>query len=457
MPSQYGEAVALCDSLNPVQSAIPHARDTAPNSYRQPSRTRPFRQSIFFIVAVAFALRIAVIVIGHTYRVNPLRDHFQFGWEMGRIARSILQGHGFSSPTDLDTGPTAWAAPVYPYVIAGAFKLFGLYTRAAAFAMLAFNSLFAALTCWTIYLIGTRVYNEQVGRASAWTWAVFPYVVYWPVRIIWEVSFSTFLFSVALWLAIRMADSARRRDWITYGLLWGLILLTNTTLVILLPFFLAWIIYRAPQSSRQYSGAAVMLLVAALCITPWTIRNYQVFGRFLFVRDNLPLELHESNNDQSEGLWTRNEHPGNDPIAMKRFQEMGEIHFMDAEKVQLHEFIRRNPDKFFSFILKRIWYFWAAPPQTVIVAGYEMWIARHVEFLLEALFAFAGLILTLWRRNPYGWLLAPFLLIYPLPYYLVNPFQRYKHPIESVMLILIVYVLWEARAVKIDGRLKRPA
>jgi 4-amino-4-deoxy-L-arabinose transferase-like glycosyltransferase len=440
-----------------VESAIPHTRDTAQNSFRQPLRTRPIRQSIFFIVAVAFLLRLAVIVVGHTYRVNPLRDHFQFGWEMGRIARSIVRGQGFSSPTNLNTGPTAWAAPVYPYVIAGAFKAFGLYTRAAAFAMLIFNSLFASLTCWTIYLIGTRVYNEQVGRASAWTWAVFPYVIYWPVRIIWEVSFSTSLLSLALWLTIRMADSARRSDWGIYGLLWGLIVLTNTTLVILLPFFLVWIVYRAPQLSRQYSGAGLMLLVTALCITPWTIRNYQVFGRFIFIRDNLPLELHESNNNQSLGLWTRNEHPGNDPVAMKRFQEQGEIRFMDAEKARVREFVRQNPKKFLNFTLKRVWYFWAAPPQTVILAGYDLWVARHVEFLLEALFAFAGFILTLRRRNPYRWLLAPFLLIYPLPYYLVNPFQRYKHPIESVMLILIVYVLWEARAIKINWRFRQSA
>ena len=433
-----------------MESAIPHARDTAQNSFSQPARKPSFRQSIFFIVTVAFLLRLAVIVIGHTYRINPLRDHFQFGWEMGRIARSIVSGHGFSSPTDLDTGPTAWAAPVYPYIIAAAFKLFGLYTRSAAFAMLVFNSVFASLTCWTLFRIGTRAYNEQVGRASAWTWAVFPYVIYWPVRIIWEVSFSTFLLSLALWLTIRLADGARRRDWIIYGLVWGLILLTNTTIVILLPFFLAWVICHAAHSSPKYSGAALAVLVAALCITPWTIRNYQIFGRFIFIRDNLPLELHESNNSESSGLWTRNEHPGNDPIAMRRFQEMGEIHFMDAEKVQVRQFIWQNPGKFLGFTFKRIWYFWAAPPQTVIVAGYEMWVARHVEFLLEALFAFAGLILTLLRRNPYSWLLAPFLLIYPLPYYLVNPFQRYKHPIESVMLILIVCVLWEAKAIKIN-------
>ena len=63
------------------------------------------------------------------------------------------------------------------------------------------------------------------------------------------------------------------------------------------------------------------------------------------------------------------------------------------------------------------------------------------------------LVLTLRRRNSYGWLLAPFLLIYPLPYYLVNPFPRYKYPIEPVMLILIVYVLWDTRTVKLNWKL----
>lgn len=194
---------------------------------------------------------------------------------------------------------------------------------------------------------------------------------------------------------------------------------------------------------------ALCLFVIVLCITPWTIRNYQQFGRFVFIRDNLALELYEANNDASGGLWTRAEHPGNDPHSMQRFRELGEIRFMDEKKQQFAEFVREHPEKFAVYTLERIWYFWAAPPQLTIVAGYDLWIARHVEFLLAALFAFAGLILTIVRRNRYAWLLAPFLLIYPLPYYLVNPFPRYKHPIETVMLMLIVYVLWEARGVQI--------
>jgi 4-amino-4-deoxy-L-arabinose transferase-like glycosyltransferase len=424
------------------------------NVLGQTSQQQPFRRSILFIVLVAFVLRLLVIIVGHTYRTNPLRDHFQFGWEMGRIARSIIDGQGFSSPTDLSSGPSAWAAPVYPYIIAAAFKVFGLYTHAAAFAMLTFNSIFASLTCWTLFRIGSRVYNESVGRATAWTWAVFPYVIYWPVRIIWEVSFSTFLLSLALWLSIRMADQSRLRDWFIYGLLWGLILLTNTTLVILLPFFLAWYVYQT-RSSLRFTGPTISLVIMLLCITPWTIRNYHALHRWIFIRDNLPMELHEANNESSEGLWTRREHPGNDPVSMRRFQELGEIGFMDEKKAEVHEFIREHPGEFIRFTLLRIWYFWAAPPQTVILHGYDFGVARHVEYLLAALFAFAGLLLTFVKRNPYGWLLAPFLLVYPLPYYLVNPFQRYKHPIETVMLLVIVYLLWESKKIRLNWRFRR--
>jgi hypothetical protein len=70
-------------------------------------------------------------------------------------------------------------------------------------------------------------------------------------------------------------------------------------------------------------------------------------------------------------------------------------------------------------------------------------------FILPAAFAFAGLWLTLrnWKRG--GFLLASFLLIYPLPYYLVNPFPRYKHAIEPEMILLAVYLFWEASRVQI--------
>ena len=410
---------------------------------------RRFSHSVLLIVIVAFVLRLLVITVGHTYRITPRRDHFQFGWETGRIARSLAEGRGFSSPTDLDSGPSAWTAPVYPYILAGVFKIWGIYTPASAWVILAFNSFWAALTCWTLYLVAGRIFGAWVARVSAWTWALFPYLLYWAVRVVWETSLTTFLLTLVLWLTIRASDERSPRGiWVYQGFVWGLILLTNTAIVILLPFFLGWAIAHSYRR-RALRGAALCLGIIAVCAVPWTIRNYRRFDRVLFVRDNLPLELYEANNDHSAGLWTRSEHPGNDPTAMRRMQELGEIGFMDEKKLEFRAFLREHPGEFVRFTLERIWYFWAAPPQATIVAGYDLWVARHVEFLLASLFAFAGLVLAFVRKNAYRWLLTPFLLIYPLPFYVVNPLPRYKHPIEPIMLMLIIYLLAESRGIEV--------
>jgi hypothetical protein len=217
----------------------------------------------------------------------------------------------------------------------------------------------------------------------------------------------------------------------------------------MLPFCLVWILYRSQHRSRQLLGAAFCALTAGLVVTPWLVRNYEVFGKFIFIRDNLPLEMHEANNDQSAGLWTRNEHPGNNPEAMRRFQELGEMRYMDEKHQQVQQFIHKDPRRFAWFTLERIWYFWAAPPQATIVDGYDLIMARHTEFLIAGILAFAGLWLSIRNRKQAWFLLACLLIIYPLPYYLVNPFVRYKHPIEPVMILLIVYLFVEASQINI--------
>src|SRR6202161_2423232 len=227
----------------------------AESSRLQRSTSQPLHHSILFIVLIALLLRLAVITVGHTYRITPRRDHFQFGWEMGRLARSIAEGQGFSSPTDLPTGPSAWAPPLYPYILAGVFKLFGVYSALSAWVILTFNSIFAALTCLTLYRIAERIYGLAVARATAWTWAVFPYAIYWPVRVVWETSLTTFLLSLALLLTLRMADQPPRlRMWVLFGLLWGVIALTNTAILSMFPFCLLWLLYRLPRRTGQLIG-----------------------------------------------------------------------------------------------------------------------------------------------------------------------------------------------------------
>ena len=426
---------------------------------RNQARGGSSNREIVLVVGIAFIVRLAVITIGHTYRITPRRDHFQFGWEMGRLARSLAQGHGFSSPTDLDSGPSAWTAPFYPFVLASVFRILGIYSSASAWAILAFNSVFASLTCGTLYRVAGRIFGNTVAYRGAWTWAVFPYLIYWPVRVVWEVSFTTFLLTLILWRAIMLADQRmpRASDWLIFGLLWGLMALTNTAVLILFPCALAWIFYQLPAGSGRFRAQLLAVVAMLVLVTPWTIRNYKCFGRLIFIRDNLPLELYEANNEASGGGWTRSEHPGNDRKSMARFQQLGEIGFMDEKRREFDGFIRGHPGKFAWFSLKRVGYFWAAPPQETLAGKFQLRIARHTGFLLAAIFAWAGLALMFALKNPYRWLMAPCLVVYPLPYYLVNPFPRYKHPIEPIMLILIVYLLGAAGGVELRSRLPRSA
>src|SRR5437899_706609 len=62
---------------------------------------------------VGFVVRVLYITLAHTYRIRLILDHFQFGWEVGRIARAVATGHGYSDPFTGHTGPTAWCPPLY--------------------------------------------------------------------------------------------------------------------------------------------------------------------------------------------------------------------------------------------------------------------------------------------------------------------------------------------------------
>ena len=79
-------------------------------------------RSVLWLILLSFVLQVATIGIARQYRTRGGEDHFAFGWEMGRIGRSIALGQGFSSPYGGDTGPSAWEPPLYPYLMGAVFN-----------------------------------------------------------------------------------------------------------------------------------------------------------------------------------------------------------------------------------------------------------------------------------------------------------------------------------------------
>jgi hypothetical protein len=171
----------------------------------------PFRApwSIFW---AGFLLRVLYITLAHTYRIRLAEDHLQFGWEMGRIARALVIGYGYADPFTGHSGPTAWVPPLYPLLLAGVFKIFGVYTPASAWVILTINSIFSAATALLIYEIAARCF-QTTGRAhkialwSAWLWALYPAALQYAVHWVWDMALTAFLFSAVIVIALTIHRS----------------------------------------------------------------------------------------------------------------------------------------------------------------------------------------------------------------------------------------------------------
>lgn len=413
------------------------ARETPPSE--QVSQWLQRFSSPWWIAGVALLLRVAWIILGHTYRFKTANNNFSFGWEMGRIGASLASGHGFSSPFGPATGPTAWEPPLFPYFIAGVFRVFGIYSRASAIAILTTNSLCSALTCVPIFLIGRRMFAEKVAIISAWAWVLLPNVIFWCTRAVWETSLSALLLALVIWLTLTMEEREGWAQWFGFGLLWGIIALNGTSLLAFLPAAGLWSWYRrAKAGKKSFGGVVLASVVFFAAIAPWLVRNYETFGKFIFIRDNFGAELRLGNGNGADGTLMLYLDPMHDPAAIRQFQEMGELSYIVMRKQQAIDYIRADYRRFIGLCFKRFVYFWAGAPRDTV-----SWLSqvKNLLFLASSILMFWGLARALRLRRPGAWLLFWLVLLYPALYYAVYALPRYRHPIEPEMTILIVFLL----------------
>lgn len=425
-----------------MESTPAAASNRAPSS-KGIERWRRIRSSPGWIAAIALLLRGAWIVIAHTYKFKTSNDNFSFGWEMGRIGAALASGHGFSSPFGPATGPTAWEPPLYPYLTAGVFLVFGIYTKASAFVLLALNSVFSALTCIPIFRIGRRIFSKQVGVWSAWAWALLPNVIFWCTRAVWETSLAALLLTTLFWLALTLEDRDGWMPWFQFGLLWGITALSSTSLLSFLPAAGLWAwVHRARRGKKSLLGVALASVIFFACITPWLVRNYETFGKFIFIRDNFGAELRLGNGPGADGTLMIYLDATHDPYAMRQFQEMGELPYIAMRKRQALDYIKADYARFMVLCIRRLVYFWAGPPKD----AQPQWMSevKNSLFLAWSVLMFWGLGRALRLRKPGAGLLLWLMLLYPAMYYFVYSIPRYRHPLEPEMAILGVFLLTEA-------------
>jgi 4-amino-4-deoxy-L-arabinose transferase-like glycosyltransferase len=397
-------------------------------------------KSLLWLMLLSFLLQVAVIGTFRQYRTRPQNDHFGFGWEMGRIARSLALGEGFSNPYGDHTGPTAWEPPLYPFLMAGVFKLFGIYTYASAWVLLTINSLSAALTCMPIFWIAHKTLDHKIALWSASIWALLPYEWYWSVHWIWDTTFTPFLLALVFLLALELEHWPGLRGWIVFGLLWGIAAQANPSTLAFLPFCGLWVCWRRHKSGLpSFSGVALSSVLFFLVLAPWLIRNYEVFRQFVFIRDDFGLQFRLGNGKGADGMLMAYLQPNLNSLEFEKFHRMGELAYAADCKRQAFEWIRESPGRFAVVSLKRFFYYWNGVPKPS--DSRAPWDFRTSLFLAWSVLSLWGLLRALRQKRRGAWLFTGLVLTYPTTYYFVFPHARYRHPIEPELLILAVFLL----------------
>jgi len=401
-----------------------------------------------FIAAVALAVRF-VILWWTWHRAAPLPPNTPYGYELGCVAKSIASGKGFSSPLPFfDTGPTAWLSPVFPYIAGGIFKIWGIYSVKSHIAIQILNCLFSALTIFPIYAIAKRSFGASVAVGASWLWVVLPTAWHIPIADVWDTALSALLFAVLLWATLAMRGQRSLTRWAGYGALWALAALTNTSLMAVLPFFLAWLAWENHKNRSPWlRPVAIAVAVIILGAVPWVIRNYFVVGKAFPIRSNFGLMLWFGNSPTATPVSSFFNSPFLDRAEAAKFQRLGEAAYMRTKQSEALNYMRSHPERTVAFIARRLGTEWFE----VTDRANDRWSADSgpikLLFLFNAgwvLFALFGLAVATRDRNVYAPLYWAILLFYPLVFYLTSTLVRYRFPIDSILTILAAYGLRSA-------------
>jgi hypothetical protein len=374
------------------------------------------------MLLLSLLLRLAVIAFTWSY-ASP-RWFFAQASELAVLAESLRSGHGFSHPFGPLTGPSAFLAPGYPAVIAAVFALFHPFSLASAVAITLLQALFAGATTVLLMHVAQRLFNVKTANLAGAFWAASPALL-WVPTIFWETSLSILLLTALLALALRCIDSPGRTSWLLLGSLGAAVPLINSSLLTVVLSCFGWALWQGRRRgiSAPMLGMALFLLLSSL----WPARNLHVMHAWIPLRSNMGYELWQGNRPGTDGFFLVDLHPNTSVVERHRWEELGEIGYMQEKTALAKAAIRADPARFAALTAKRILCFWIVVPHIVMTTLFGLW----------------GAALAIHRRRWGAALLLLPLLLFPLPYYITHPDFRFRLVLDPILILLGAYAVMD--------------
>ncbi len=230
-------------------------------------------RALIIILSAGVVLRIGLWLWfgGHAVELhNDERDY-------NILAVNLLK---YGEYTFTPGAPTSLRPPLYPVVLAGIYKVFGLENWQAVRAIQSILSLFLV---WIVYRLGATAFSEPVGLLAAAGVCFYPSLLIYNELLLTEVLFTFLLcWSVLAMVWALKADSLP--GWGLVGVMLGLSALTRSVVWLFPPVLGTYLLFIGPgKLTRRLAAAALMGGAFVATIAPWSVRNTQLQKTFVAV------------------------------------------------------------------------------------------------------------------------------------------------------------------------------
>lgn len=232
---------------------------------------------------VAFALR---ALWGLVVPIVPVSDSAAYE----TFALNIAQGNGFGWKPDQ---PTAYWPVGTPAIYGLLFWALGPSYAAVVTLQVIVGVIVVALSI----ALARRWFGDVVAVATGWILGCWPLLIQYTTILASELFFLLFVL-LACWLA-----SLPGRTWLMRGVASGAALAAASyvrpTALIMAPLMFLKEADQRIDRRRAMLGCVVAILTMAVCILPWTFRNWKVFDRVVLISTNGGTNLWMGNNPNS--------------------------------------------------------------------------------------------------------------------------------------------------------------
>ena len=247
------------------------------------------------LIALAVVVRIAAVLVLQSHRVpNSTYEH-------GAIAANLLAGRGFSTRFLGADGPTSQQAPLYPLLVAAAYRVGGVGTpRALLILQLGQAALGGLLVGAVLWLAREAAPTRpRVALLAGLLAALHPTLVYAATHVQVALLAATLL-TATLASAFRTGRTQRGRDAVLTGALLAMLTLTDPILALVVPG-IAWAYLVASSRRSAFRLLIATGATAVIGVTPWTMRNFAVHGELVFVKSTFGYAFWQGNCALSAG------------------------------------------------------------------------------------------------------------------------------------------------------------